>query len=146
MTAAPCDCGTTLHAATCANRLSAPERPLHVRVAEALGWDNCVEVDTGMAYGKRWTGRVPGFTHTREVPRYGQDSDEGWAATGRLIQKYGINLERAQAARPDGSPYGAWRWAIAGDEMPPKRFWADTPLEAVCHLILALAEAGRLPK
>lgn len=130
------------------------ERPLHVRVAEALGWHRIVGpvssilLDAGMVYEGHPPGPFVIGSEPETIPRY----DTDWSVTGPLIQKYGINLECAQAARPDNSPYAAWRWWLKGDPIArgsasmSVRYWADTPLVAVCHLILALAEAGRLPK
>jgi len=150
------------------------KKPLHVRVAEALAPDietkigypqNVASIADGADFP---TGQPEAVWYIREhlkadhdcvwawdnesckcrktwltrIPRY----DTDWSATGPLIQQYGINLERAQAARPDGSPYSAWRWAKPEDEIPPKKQWGDTPLIAICNFILAISAAGKLPK
>jgi hypothetical protein len=94
------------------------EKPLHVRVAEAIGW---TEVhDTGgssMVAGEPnyWRGRPPGerLVIPRQawpvVPRY----DADWAATGPLIERFNLSLLRNTE---------------------------DPPLIEVCRRILALKE------
>ena len=113
------------------------EHPLHVRVAAALGcepeevggvWYDEAEIDAAEA-------RRDPFS-ARPIPHY----DTDWAATGPLIEKYGINVARYQA--------GGWwasRWARMdlGDPIPPVKGNGDTPLAAVCNLILALKAAGK---
>lgn len=129
------------------------EKPLHVRVAEALGWTGCAEVSTlaerkadGVVFqSSRWQGSytVKGtdaegrhFTYwdLREVPRY----DTDWAATGPLIERFGFELYRPTES---GWPWRATKYGTA--TLPQGN--AATPLEAVCNLILVLAENGELP-
>ncbi len=124
------------------------EKPLHVRVAEALGWVNC-HLDgeqpdapkTGRWFGKcqdasvlpQWA--APIKDSWIEISRY----DADWAATGRLIEKYAICVMRhgggLESWRAEVSPY--WEGEI-------KSAFGSSALIAVCNLILALKEAGKL--
>lgn len=130
--------------------MSPADIPLHVRVAEALGckiqapragWDEwrcgCPEKEYERPHATHGIHRD--CCHDREglgcdhdpMARY----DTDWSATGPLIEKYGIALEA------NGREWEAWTG--------PNEFmdtWADgpTPLIAVCNLLLALKEAGRL--
>lgn len=95
------------------------EKPLNVRVAEALGWTG-IEGPTGSILsrsGQRYVGRPPGslLLEKSEVPYFGEDTPEGWACTGPLIGHFGLTVycrrdgfgpRRAgyEAARPDKSP------------------------------------------
>lgn len=118
--------------------------PLHVQVAEALGckpdfydgrwWCHCGDSVT----------RVPvhGYAFDCGLRHY----DTQWSAAGPLVEKYVTTLVRDDV--PDC-------WIAYSDEM-----WDDTTekhdagcdiaargataLEAVCRLILALKEAGKL--
>ena len=115
------------------------DKPLHVQVAEALGWRGlrvCGGDDRGCA---DWVGAEPGqpldFSGddgdaSGHVPRY----DTDWSATGPLIEKYGV------ASWID--PQGIWH-AISLPSSGEHRD-GDTPLEAVCSLLLALHKAGKL--
>jgi hypothetical protein len=103
------------------------EKPLHVRVAEALG---C----TPRAFDGEWFCDCKATSHRFDggagrIAEY--DSD--WSATGPLIERFAIKLD----------PYHADHWE-ASAEIPTRD--GATPLEAVCSLILALAEAGKLPR
>ena len=128
-----------------------PTKPLHVQVAEALGckpaiyWENspwecrcedsphaahtihseCCHSHSGMA------------CNDGDLAAY----DTDWAATGPLIEKYGLRVYPHQGMDAHGD--GGWN-ASRGS-------WADfhvgaTPLVAVCNLILALAKAGKLQR
>lgn len=111
------------------------DKPLHVQVAEALGWtDMKPRADDGL-----WGGKAPDVSwEWTSPPRY----DTDWAATGPLIEKYGFQIWRN----------GEGVWEAQGSqykdgEHVPGSFRAingPTPLEAVCHLILALKAAGKL--
>lgn len=134
------------------------DKPLHVRVAEALGckpefrsidwFCPCEPTPENLAARKQpgWTihSWLPGGKHTEyqstcglRVARY----DISWFATGPLIEKYEITI--------GVSAYnGKW---IATTERYGEDFGYDpsvdfqeTPLIAVCNLILALKEAGKL--
>jgi hypothetical protein len=127
--------------------MSEQEKPLHVKVAEALGWTLAFD----SAYEHGWFARPPansGFRFGEEdtpnscyfIPRYDLD----WSATGPLIEKYGIATARYQA----GADWWASRWSRADirDPIPPVKGIGPTPLIAVCNLLLALSAAGKLPK
>jgi len=101
------------------------EKPLHVRVAEALGW---TDLSTNGLLTYPWYGIPWPNTIRRSVPYY--DSD--WSATGPLIEKYGICVS------PDGR---SSTWGASGDGSWKQ---GEKPLIAICNLILALAAAGKL--
>lgn len=128
--------------------MSEPEKPLHVRVAEALGWTGTVQAGewTGEGY---WIGAMPPtetghVRHGVDVPRY----DTDWSATGPLIEKHRVSL----VAYSDG----AWEAVNGhssetysrpggGENVHLKHLGIGaTPLLAVCNLLLALHEAGKL--
>lgn len=103
-------------------------KPLHVKVAEALiaealGWDKTY---------------LDSLEDSANLPALRYDTD--WSATGPLIEKYGIALqpEFFMTEPPKLTGYRATHalTAIVG--------YGATAPEAVCHLILALAEAGKL--
>lgn len=92
---------------TPAPSLQIDERPLHVCVAEALGWTKLAISGyvqfvggTMVSDGREWRGRdairVDDPWHDSPVPRY----DTDWSATGPLIEKYDINV--FPASRTDG--------------------------------------------
>lgn len=109
------------------------DRPLHVRVAEALGWFNFQPSLNGL-WPDEWRGHPPqpivGETH-KEVPRY----DTDWSATGPLIEQRAIQL----------TPYGGsdgnvWWMAHPMNETPMDYkhrpgSYGRTALMAVCKLI-----------
>lgn len=118
------------------------DKPLHVRVAEALGQ----HVDLSKF--------PPGcFDSYGDVPRY----DTDWAATGPLIDKYGIDLLFYSTENGSGW-WEASRYGIASEYYKGERIWSDADImaelhkryesaqEAVCRLILVLAELGKLEK
>lgn len=115
----------------------AMEKPLHVRVAEVLGCKPVYSTDPELAaiHGPAcWCGdegRRKGPHSTprsplNELARY----DTDWSATGPLIEKYELDLQKESDA------WMAWDG--------PEYASGGTPLLAVCNLILALAEAGKL--
>lgn len=129
------------------------EKPLHVRVAEALGWERVTIPVAGIERcleGGTHAWRVPGGhivgceTCDQVPPRY----DTSWLDTGPLIEKYGISISGvyydALADLVDVDHRG---W-LAGKLFPNETFIRQragyTPCEAICNLILALAEAGKL--
>lgn len=123
-----------------------PERPLHVRVAEALGWTDAhlsgwiFDRGEGIQEDRReWCGFSPWQAQkehrgqSQKIPRY----DTSWEATGPLVEKYKITLgyelgfsegEQWLAEENDGNCYGI----------------DPSPLLAVCILLLKMAEAGKL--
>jgi hypothetical protein len=120
-----------------------PEKPLHVRVAEALGCEpirkeghllcGCYykpPASNGGHYGQAvdLAPRSDGLpTWGFLIPRY----DTDWAATGPLIEKLWIMLD-------PGAPW------CARDIEGHFNMKADTPLIAVCNLILKMKEKGTL--
>lgn len=127
------------------------EKPLHVRVAEALGWTDVVKTPyercadgTGCHYG------LPpeGWPEPRHVLHY----DTDWAAAGPLIERFGLSVIRPDEYNPDLEE-GPWLCGSGGahgwdDGSIPTDLQAagETPLIAICNLILALHAAGKLPK
>ena len=122
------------------------EKPLHVRVAEALGWRQLRE---------RWLSPFgpPEANMPVEPPRY----DTDWSVAGPLIEKYRIAVrptcymgqgfedwsekEKAEAAASwDAYLESGHRREISSGEF----MVGTTPLRAVCNLILALAKEGKL--
>ena len=130
------------------------DKPLHVQVAEALGWTDC-QLQTefsAMEWARHghWIGRGinPGdkIDTPQPIPHY--DSD--WSATGPLIEKYPITLGRFAKWFQNGQ----WFAILPGESEHPHDFdnaaaraeaHGPTPLIAVCNLILALHKAGKLP-
>lgn len=103
------------------------EKPLHVKVAEALG----TNVEDKSLWGWNY----------EAIPRY----DTDWSATGPLI-------ERQRVAVVPWKPvlWRAFRAPFIGpqDEVyvheDHEEASGETPLLAVCNLILALNKAGKL--
>lgn len=120
------------------------EKPLHVRVAEALGCK--IERHEWHAGFVEWlcdclssqhAGRGYEGEHTGAIFRY----DTEWEATGPLIEKYRIDL-RAPAEIGCGNPScEEWRAESVDEDVEGS---GATPLLAVCNLILALKAAGKL--
>lgn len=148
------------------------EKPLHVQVAEALGMicHNAGPAHPAAGGGDWWIAEpmrtiAAGETWSPTIPRY----DTDWSATGPLIERYHIRLCNGlrfgdAAMYGEGEPKGpkVW-WAETsfdgwGDPYPwtildererdatIEALQADSPLRAVCNLILALHAAGKLPK
>jgi len=124
------------------------EKPLHVQVAEALGW-TMLESSNRMDMSQPHRGYPP------HLPTVGQkepvpDFPTDWSATGPLIEKYGISVIQPDEHAPERAD-GQW---IAGSG--GAHGWDDgslcmdcyaggvTPLIAVCNLILLLAKEGKL--
>ena len=133
------------------------EKPLNVQVAEALGHKvrrlgpctSCVQMPTD-------GGELPSAVEKphyhwemwREfeweapdgiwvtVPNFPKD----WSATGPLIEKHEINIDLRGAGWCATSFYN--QEILAGHKADPQ--FGPTPLIAVCHLILKLAEEGKL--
>jgi len=131
--------------------VSEPEKPLHVKVAEALGCRPMHGYGMGDAvvcscddgrHGEQ-SSLTPHHGEKTELHSFILRYDTDWSAMGPLIEKFTINLEQAQAANAAGGPWAAWRWWRPGDPMAaagplPQRFWGETPLEAVCNFILGM--------
>jgi len=114
-----------------------PARPLHVKVAEALGCKPYY--DTSGVLGIGWKCGCSDEEHRDEeegihtLARY----DTDWSATGPLVEKYGISLA-CTARDKDG------RWLFGYADLDSTEGPGTTPLIAVCGLLLALKEAGKL--
>jgi hypothetical protein len=145
------------------------EKPLHVRVAEALGFRvrddseyGCRRQCVGNPYaGSAFPSAKQAHNHIRwsyfrpylYEPSDGdwtpvEHYDTDWSATGPLIEKYRIAMWTAgPVGELLGDGHDRWRCnsddnglQLEGSQVGP------TPLIAVCNLILALHEAGKLPK
>lgn len=127
------------------------EKPLHVMVAEALGWSGPVRyptIETPGAYTgidadgiQRYDAFPPGIkSGARQIPRY----DTDWSATGPLIERFNIHLQPEGKSNPAPERWGALAWREElGDEYVGEGE-GPTPLVAICNLILTLKEAGKL--
>lgn len=130
------------------------DKPLHVRVAEALGTvlgecENLVDCD-GASVCHRCGWEDPTWNRSHDsvpcIPRY----DTDWSMTGPLIEKYGITLACVKKLMAD-DPSEHWiaapsfRWLVDGRaELGMPGSGGSMPMIAVCNLILALKEAGKL--
>jgi hypothetical protein len=142
--------------------------PLHVQVALALGWRWTLHKDDKLSkhpgqrfllapdggdpfgYFKPAEGTeplAPGYAD--DVPRY----DTDWSATGPLIERFNITLIREYWADPKGSGEimvtPKWLAIYGFIETGAEIVYdfdadADSPLIAVCNLLLSLHAAGKL--
>ena len=114
------------------------EKPLHVLVAEALGWSNLHERTEG-----HWWGNEPYQGMSLAVPIY----DRSWCSTGVLLERFGISVGQEHLLNEDLTPSG---WvAIKSDPKSTSRHTIErgkTPCEAVSRLIVELSKEGKLPK
>jgi hypothetical protein len=129
------------------------EKPLHVRVAEALGlvvtqkpvgnfvWYRPEFLVDVSVLPERKKDCVPFdgdvWAEVHEIPRY----DTDWAAGGPLIDRFGINLTCDHQATSTARLWEAWYQP--GDVWLASKF-GPTVLVAVCNMIIALKEAGKL--
>lgn len=121
--------------------MSETEKPLHVQVAEALGWEELAYEETeGLEMD--WQGNQPSregagiavrFVSMMRVPVPRYDTD--WSATGPLIVRFGLGL---QAPELPGRPWGCY------DVHTDVTWHRKEPLLAVCAAILGLKAAGKL--
>ena len=139
------------------------EKPLHVQVAEALGHRvrdasyECKRQCIGNVYDEgpfpsvsHLTHRHGGWQWWRQYP-YEEDGtwercplfDVDWSATGPLIEKYAIDVE---GPRGNLEPWMAGAWRPHDEPLTHERKGGDTPLIAVCKLIIALAQQGQLDR
>jgi hypothetical protein len=88
----------------------APEKPLHVKVAEVLGWIDCY-IENGVHLGRP---PIPNYGHFA-VPNY----DTDWSATGPLIEKYALHIAHA------GEP-GAGSWSVTRNGLNEDGSVSDT--------------------
>lgn len=123
------------------------EKPLHVRVAEALG---CRLRQTLGAERRLWHCGCEGQEHYDHGFAVAEDGevltlgpgrdtvrryDTDWSATGPLIERFKIDV------RWGGQNLRWWASENAGLATVS----GETPLEAVCALLLEIAAAGKLP-
>ena len=143
------------------------EKPLHVQVAEALGWSNFHSERHGE--GAYWYGLPPrGEEDCTPAPRY----DTDWSATGPLIHRFKLRI------LPMWDEYASrdWRWQVTpyygargskkdgldrfgdsdaitqlmpyADRNPQTNavIFLDAPTELIgaCYLLIAMAKAGQL--
>lgn len=129
--------------------------PLHVRVSHCLGWTDLQNLGPRLHGGAPWhrpgddlwVGIAPcvecgddGICDEHDaqgpsyqaVPPYGEESPHGWAVTGPFLRY----VEEASA---DALYQGVTLWH--GSEFDVQ---GETWGETLCHLVLALGEAGRL--
>lgn len=152
------------------------DKPLHVQVAEALGWTALqfkawyVNEDGSPAETPRWYGHAPGgwevngiplnplwkemgerpeWVEMWPVPHY----DTDWSATGPFIEKYevclnedGTGYTQDEKWRAEASYYHEDGTEEYGGHWAEASVRGATPLIAVCHLILELARLGQLEK
>lgn len=168
--------------------MSTPEKPLHVRVDEALygpwspywskhgywivsrpcrhpeGHSRLDHTQQNGFFPERvtedyFTGGARGWTpydpmtgkKTEPEPWWSASGDwipnydTDWSATGPLIERLGITVVLNRDRDRHGPDYS---WVASAGTLPFSEPGAcgATPLLAVCHLILALHEAGKLPK
>lgn len=112
--------------------------PLHVQVAEALGWQRIdgprpsIMSQAGMAYDGQPPGPVTLGRPPERIPRY----DTDWSATGPLIERNSFALDLREAG------WAATALTRLDDEVglaiPYEVEFGATPLVAVCKLIVAL--------
>ncbi len=117
------------------------DKPLHVQVAEALGWAIAGFLQrfaTTEDHDEAWYGRPPedAAGGLVSIPRY----DIDWSATGPLIEKYGITLDRHE----DYERLPGKEWLASAPTPSDDGASGSTPLLAVCYLFLALKAAGKL--
>ncbi len=112
-----------------------PDKPLHVRVAEALGWAGLEFLppknSMNMADKGSWVGyTAPAVIGEKiPVPLY----DTAWQVAGPWIEKCVGELYDLED--------GCW---VANEGGGGEQGVGFTPLIAVCHLILNLKKAGKL--
>lgn len=137
------------------------EKPLNVRVAEALGcttrWAPAVGFRALLPGAGDWICLCPpvdgGFFGPHvggpdgHIRPYGEDSPEGWACTGPLIERFDITIGRYASWAHGGRCFAVWPGLSVSDRgvSREERTGVSRP-DAACNLILALAEAGRLPR
>lgn len=111
--------------------MTGEERPLKAQVAEAIGWTE-IQQD---GEPKEWFGRPPEGGLLRRIP----DFPLSWCVTGPLIERY--RLSPQPFGGDSGSLWTAWANETAfGGECA----YGQTPLIAICNLILLLSEKGKL--
>ena len=144
-----------------AKHQSLPDKPLHVQVAEALG----ETMNFGLQpwefghYNPRWLRRLKAGEFVRDLKgpfgRAIQDSEEfwgepirydtDWAATGPLIEKYRICTHgpSKMSNPPQFAGWGAYVRTMRNEKDERVLGGGDTPLMAICNLLIALGAAGK---
>lgn len=102
------------------------EKPLHVLVAEALGWSNLHERTEG-----HWWGKDPYGGMSLAVPIY----ERSWCSVGPILERIKVSLD---APNMPEQPWSAYAATCHAD--------GNTPCEAVARLIVTLSKEGKLPK
>lgn len=156
--------------------MTAPEqKPLHVRVAEALGdkprrsWSvmNRAEKGVFIDFETKWEADADVADHAQRYPAglYAEEGahvverqhfpkyDTDWSATGPLIERFSIALRPPNEPERIGGEYWeayAWVYPAGWDGKGYHNVEEITKgdrsaLVAVCKLLLALSEAGKLP-
>ncbi len=125
------------------------EKPLHVRVAEVLGWTKVEHRNKPYVDDERvpWTGVPPadfdgyrlwqtvGNKSYVAVPRY----DTEWSATGPLVERFKMSSDYCTA--PVGN---VWMVIISvwGEDKDRGKASAETLLMAICGAVLSMANDG----
>lgn len=127
------------------------ERPLHVQVAEALGWTDLYE-STSLTGLVRWVGVEPHGGLRLEVPRY----DTSWCSTGPMVERFKICVVyRDREDQPKGFDFVGWMAFVNEDQGWVDKHSVDidispasgrTPCEAIARLIVELHREGKLTK
>jgi len=124
--------------------MSTEEKPLHVQVAEVLGWKNCRVCDCQSCHGNDWVGEDPkspvraigNQRLVEDIPLYDRD----WAATGPLIEKYNITSVCLSKYLWDTVSDFRPSWIARADSLSGH---GSSPLIAICNLIVANPERFR---
>jgi hypothetical protein len=101
------------------------DSPLHVQVAEALGWTEISED------GEKWWGREPYGKIRMTIPRY----DTSWCSAGAILErfKFGIMWD-----------HGQWIAQYMTDEGHDQYQGGEKPTEAISRLVVHLYKEGKL--
>jgi hypothetical protein len=123
--------------------------PLRARVAQALG---CAP----RLFGGEWICECLDRQHACDgvdgAPREGESIesyDTDWSATGPLIEKYRVQVTPCVYVHGPGGEGGCdHKWTAVNlntdDEASIGEGVGETPLIAICNLLLSLAEVGKL--
>ena len=104
------------------------ETPLHVQVAEALGWSNLHERTEG-----HWWGKDPYGGMSLAVPIY----DRSWCSIGVLCDRFVSSLSVILAA-PDSGREDIWEATSHLNEVSQGK----TACEAIARLVVRLHDKG----
>jgi len=104
---------------------NSPELPLHVQVAQAIGWKNFHPCE---GTENLWIANDPD-SHPEYVPRY----DLEWSATGPLIELMKLAVEPCPK-----NPYPWMATRIGGGYI--HHSYGETPLIAICRVLLLIDE------